>query len=67
VRQEQDIYTTNEWEQFLNKGKAGGFLGPRNTSDVDLDVPTIIRDKKQEMDKNRSFDFSSSGRMGSEK
>ncbi|MDR1046168.1 MAG: cell division protein FtsZ [Treponema sp.] len=65
-REEQDIYNIDEWDQVLNKGKGGGFLGPRNIPD-DLDVPTIIRDKKQEMDKNRSFDFSGSGRAGTEK
>ncbi|MDR1446464.1 MAG: cell division protein FtsZ [Treponema sp.] len=66
VRPERDIYNAEEWDQILNKGKGGGFLGPRNIPD-DLDVPTIIRDKKQEMDKNRSFDFGGSGRTGTEK
>ncbi|MDR2304467.1 MAG: cell division protein FtsZ [Treponema sp.] len=66
VRPERDVYNIDEWDQILNKGKGGGFLGPRNIPD-DLDVPTIIRDKKQEMDKNRTFDFSSSGRTGTEK
>ncbi|MDR1176276.1 MAG: cell division protein FtsZ [Treponema sp.] len=64
-REEQDIYNTEEWDQIFNKGRGGGFLGPRNIPD-DLDVPTIIRDKKQEMDKNRNFDFGGSGRSGTE-
>jgi cell division protein FtsZ len=66
VRPERDIYNIDEWDQILNKGKGGGFLGPRNIPD-DLDVPTIIRDKKQEMDKNRSFDFGGPVRAGTEK
>ncbi|MDR2607723.1 MAG: cell division protein FtsZ [Treponema sp.] len=67
VRPEGDVYNIDEWDQILNKGKGGGFLGPRNIPD-DLDVPTIIRDKKQEMDKNRSFDFGGgSGKTGTEK
>ncbi|MDR0657303.1 MAG: cell division protein FtsZ [Treponema sp.] len=66
VRPERDVYNIDEWDQILNKGKGGGFLGPRNIPD-DLDVPTIIRDKKQEMDKNRNFDFGGPGKAGTEK